>query len=808
MAEALSSGSLTYYKEAKWQLIPLHRPDYVDEKGRKRGKSPKDPKWTKLNYSGFDAVAHMEKGGNVGVRLDKDQLVIDVDPRNFGNGGTLDPEDTNNVLRQLMIDCDLEGRDYPIVHTGSGGLHIYMRKPEDLPIRDSMPEYPGIEFKTYGRQVVAAGSVHPDTGKRYFWEEDALDGPVIALKDAPMAPKFLLDLIARPQGAAQAAGGNADGGQYDQDEIAAMLDWLNPEDYRDHDKWLALMQACHHASGGDARIEFVEWSTRDPEYADQSAVIGQRWDSLHTEDPTRELVTYKTLLKAVRDAGGAESIPSDARDDFASEPDMSFMVQEMGVKAQNIPEHEQMSALEVLNNRYWCVVEGGRLAIMENQLRTELNPPERRWQHMSVDAFKVLYGNKRVPHPDDDEKTKKAGDTWLEWADRRTVHGVVFDPSGKEYQNRLNLWTGWGIRPANNPGGWSLLEELIRNTLASGDEKVAEYILKWCAYMFQFPAHPAETAICFQGAKGTGKGTLGRALRTIAGRHGMQIASSEHLTGRFNSHLRELVFLFADEALAPHDKAGESRLKALITEPMQSYEQKGRDVTMAPNYIHIMMASNEDWVVPAGLDGERRFMLQRVSTNRQGDKEFFRRLNYQLYGNGQAGLKAFLWDMLKMDLKGWKPSDAIPDTAALVEQKMSNTGPYERFLLELASADGLDNLGLSVAEVDEDKDWNDEAVRFFRRDFYEALDRYMAKHSPPNSRYRKDTQAMRTRILSALLHNQWDARGTTAKIPEHREHDLKPVAKGNPYAQTVRFASQTSLRRHFEIRFGGELAWS
>ena len=49
--------------------------------------------------------------------------------------------------------------DYPRVLSGGGGQHIYMAKPSELRIVGKLSEFPGIEFKTKGTLLVAAGSV-------------------------------------------------------------------------------------------------------------------------------------------------------------------------------------------------------------------------------------------------------------------------------------------------------------------------------------------------------------------------------------------------------------------------------------------------------------------------------------------------------------------------------------------------------------------------------------------------------------------------------------------------------------------------
>ena len=101
----------------------------------------------------------------------------------------------------------------------------------------------------------------------------------------------------------------------------------------------------------------------------------------------------------------------------------------------------------------------------------------------------------------------------------------------------------------------------------------------------------------------------------ICGRHGIAVSSSHHLVGNFNAHLRDCICLFCDEAGLADDKAAHSRLKALITEPFLMIEAKNRDAIQAPNFTHIIMASNDAWVIPASL-GARRFFVLDVSRER------------------------------------------------------------------------------------------------------------------------------------------------------------------------------------------------
>ena len=311
-AAAPEKDALKPYLDAKsWQLIPLHHYGDTDVKNGKRrqlGKAPKHKNWTKRPYASFNAKKHMDAGDNVGVRLKADQLVVDVDPR--PNGQTL--ASPLNPYVELVLWTGMDPDLYPTVETGSGGLHIYMMKDASVVTRDSLGKgnYPGIEFKAFGRQVVAAGSIHPDTQKAYQWDALGVD-----LSKAPLAPADLIALIARPARPAHYAA--SDAGKHSAEELEAMLEHLDPDEFRDQQEWFELMAACHYATAGDGRQEFIEWSTGAAGYADHAGLIGPRWDSLDMEPSTGTPITHQTLYKALTKRGLGKHIPDrPVSDDF------------------------------------------------------------------------------------------------------------------------------------------------------------------------------------------------------------------------------------------------------------------------------------------------------------------------------------------------------------------------------------------------------------------------------------------------------------------------------------------------------------
>lgn len=266
-----------------------------------------------------------------------------------------------------------------------------------------------------------------------------------------------------------------------------------------------------------------------------------------------------------------------------------------------------------------------------------------------------------------------ASRVWLQGTERRFSR-MELDPSkppefivGRE--RVLNLWRGFAVE--SKAGDWSKLRHHIDEVIASGDEKLAGYIVKWMAWGVQNPGRPAEVALIFRGKEGTGKGTLAKAYLSLFGaQHSFSTGAAERVTGRFNSQLDGALFVFLDEARVRFDQR--DGLYSIITEGSIVVERKGYEPITVRNRLKFMMASNHDLVVPAGPEA-RRFVVCDVSDRyaygaAAGRDAYFRELHREIENGGPA---AMLHGLLAMDLKGWHPSQIV-ETKALAEQKQTS----------------------------------------------------------------------------------------------------------------------------------------
>lgn len=180
-------AAIRAYTQAGYVLVPLcshtQAHEHMTENGmqpcKTPGKVPVGRKWHSTK-PGTHTPEQLVLG-NYGVLLQAGDVVIDIDPRNFIAG--------DNPVKRLMAAIGAPLKSF-MTRTGGGGYHIFLRKPADILVRNGLKEYPGIEFKSAGRQVVGPGSVH-QSGKLY----EAASGQISEIADAPAR---LLALISRP----------------------------------------------------------------------------------------------------------------------------------------------------------------------------------------------------------------------------------------------------------------------------------------------------------------------------------------------------------------------------------------------------------------------------------------------------------------------------------------------------------------------------------------------------------------------------------------------------------------------------------
>jgi len=292
------------------------------------------------------------------------------------------------------------------------------------------------------------------------------------------------------------------------------------------------------------------------------------------------------------------------------------------------------------------------------------------------------------------KKPESIFDIWRSSTDRREHKGVIFDPSAKPWEEGdfINLWKGFRLEPKK--ADWSLFREHI-STIISKEHH--EWILQWMARIVQNPGGKRPgTVIVLRGPQGTGKGMFANIFGSLIGpmEYYFSVNKIGDLTGKFNEDLKTALLLFIDEATWGGDKETAGVLKSLVTEPTRRIEPKGINAFHVENYLNLIIASNNKWVVPGG-GNERRFLVLDIPDDKQQDKAYFGKLLEQMYSKGKAGdegydgedslgIRGMFYDLLRMKVDH-ELIATIPKTSATSDQIMYGLDTDDEFWFERLS---------------------------------------------------------------------------------------------------------------------------
>jgi len=293
-------------------------------------------------------------------------------------------------------------------------------------------------------------------------------------------------------------------------------------------------------------------------------------------------------------------------------------------------------------------------------------------------ALNLRYRNKTVQTGVDKEGAPTFApllETWLKSPTRREYREITFAPPPRTAVDRdYNLWRGLAVQPA--PGDCSKFLWHLQEIICAGNAEHAQYLCKLLAFTVQQPGIPSGIATVLRGEEGTGKGIFIRAIGEIFGSHYAHLDNTQDMTG-FNALMSGKVVVFADEAFWAGDKAHVGALKRIISEPTIRITRKNIDSYTEPNCLHLFIASNNEWVIPAEFRA-RRFFALKVSEAKLGDFAYFAEVLDELK-NG--GLAAFLDLLLKLPVTH-DDILRVPRTEELRVQQNQSLPPELRWMKE------------------------------------------------------------------------------------------------------------------------------
>lgn len=404
-------------------------------------------------------------------------------------------------------------------------------------------------------------------------------------------------------------------------------------------------------------------------------VQGHHPDEAKDGDDSRSGWVFDACCQLIRD-----QVPEEVIYSVITDPNFGISAHVLSVdgnsdryalrQIQRAREEVEEPWLRELNDQFMVIGNlGGKCRICEEVFDPILARP--RLTKQSFTDFKNRYCNHFVTVG---KKQVPVGMWWTNHPRRSQYDRMIFSP-GTEEPGAYNLWQGFAYKSIPGTAHHPFLTHL-RNNICQNNEYHYQYLLGWMARGVQYPARPGETAVVMRGPSGVGKSFFAKTFGALLGRHFFQVSDAKHLVGSFNAHLRDCVVLFGDEAFFAGDRKHESVLKTLITEQQMIIEAKGVDAEVSPNFIHLILASNSQWVVPTGAT-ERRFFVLDVGDRHQQDVPYFRKIQQSMEAGGFENL---LHELLTRDLTHFNVRQ-VPLTEALREQKLFSLDPMGQWWL-------------------------------------------------------------------------------------------------------------------------------
>ena len=360
--------------------------------------------------------------------------------------------------------------------------------------------------------------------------------------------------------------------------------------------------------------------------------------------------------------------------------------------------------VDYMNSMYTAVLEGTRVLIVHNRAEEDCDihsitkrvVPE--IMMMTSSSLSDILASKmlktKFPHPTKKNSMSLIDSYKLWWfsAVRKERTKMVFEPFSpggtipRSARKSFNLWDGYSIThddcisaaPATREN--SPMLEHFHKRWCKGSDVDYKWLMGWFATLIQHPAKKLHSAIVLKAKEGAVKGLPITVIETIMGaKYFFQPSSPDEILDGFNSTMAGKKLLFMDELFWGGDRGKAGTLKKLITETHWTIKTKHLPDYVVKNLFGVIIASNEGWVVPAGTNARRWFVLE-VDNELAGIEHKHQDVVQSIYEELENPAKVlalaktfYEWDLSEFNDR--RP----PQTTGLRTQKMMSFRPWEKF---------------------------------------------------------------------------------------------------------------------------------
>lgn len=262
---------------------------------------------------------------------------------------------------------------------------------------------------------------------------------------------------------------------------------------------------------------------------------------------------------------------------------------------------------------------------------------------------------------------------WRTDPKRRIIHSIDYKPSeDPTVYNPPLAFAYHGVEPPADPTPYLEKFTKLLQVNTGNNRVLTEYVLKWLAHLIQRPFDLPGVGLVIAGIKGAGKDTLWDFMiyHVIGQQFAFNYEDNNQFFDKHDTGRKDKFLVKIEEADRIVCLSNGSKLKALITSQMSSYNPKGQKAYSSPNYTRFVMTTNSGNPVDMS-DGERRFVVLPCSAELKGKFDFFQKVRDVLFT--PEGGRAVAEYLMNVDLTGFNVRK-LPENAyqeAVVDSEKS-----------------------------------------------------------------------------------------------------------------------------------------
>jgi hypothetical protein len=286
---------------------------------------------------------------------------------------------------------------------------------------------------------------------------------------------------------------------------------------------------------------------------------------------------------------------------------------------EKVCETFEQTTCKITNKSIFVKHNNNRIIVMsKQQLKTS-------YEHMTYDIVK------QNENGDDEVVSGNFINDWLiNNPNQRRYEDIGCYPTGLNCpENIFNSWIPFDMEFVTDYMHKQEELDIILNhikILCGNSDDVFDYFIKWIAQMIQYPA---VKSICptLISKEGAGKTTLIQLFTKMLGTEKVfeTATPSRDIWGDFNGRMANTFLVNLNELSKRETTESEGRIKALITDPKLTINNKGVSQYDIDSFHRFIITTNNEEPVNTTKD-DRRKLIIRSSDEKIGDKDYFNQI--------------------------------------------------------------------------------------------------------------------------------------------------------------------------------------